>query len=449
MVDVRACWRWTAAVGVGVPAAAFLALASLSTPATRPGMALTALCLAGVAWAWAGSRAGRVPIPWGAVLGGAVLLRVLAWAAAPDYSDDALRYVWEALVLLDGRSPYAFAPAAPELAALRERWPELFAGLNHPETSAAYPPLYQAASVGVVSLASAFGESGLVERALRFQRLFAAGCDLGVLFALRALLIALRLPAARAVVWAWSPLAALEFAGVGHMDALGIALWTAALAICAAGARPVRAAVLLCAATLVKFLPVLSVPFALREARGGRARAVAAALLVAGAACLPLLALEGGARGLGRGLADYGTRWESTSILYRFVEPPLAALVASLAAPVDARALGRGGCALLWLALAWRTWRGRSDVVRASWTLLGAFLVLSPTLHPWYLAWALPFLACFPSRAWNWLIAFAPLSYTVVARWRLEGLWHEPAWLWPLWALPFLALALRERLSRR
>jgi hypothetical protein len=448
MEDVRAGWWWAAAVGVGVPAAAFLALASLPAPTTRPGTALTALCLAGVAWAWASSRAGRVPIPWGTVLGGAVLLRGLAWAAAPDYSDDALRYVWEALVLLDGRSPYAFAPAAPELAALRERWPELFAGLNHPQTSAAYPPLYQAASVGVVSLARAFGETGLVERALWFQRLFAAGCDLCVLFALRALLAALRLPAARAVVWAWSPLAALEFAGVGHMDALGIALWTAALAVCATGARPVRAVLLLTAAALVKFLPALSVPCALRGARGERARALAAAVLVVGAACLPLFALEGGARGLGRGLADYGTRWESTSILYRFVEPPLAALAESLAVPVDARVLGRGLCALVWLALAWRAWRDGSNVVRATWTWLGAFLVLSPTLHPWYLAWALPFLACFPSRAWTWLVAFAPLCYTLVARWRIEGLWHEPAWLWPLWALPFLALGLRERLSR-
>ena len=73
---------------------------------------------------------------------------------------------------------------------------------------------------------------------------------------------------------------------------------------------------------------------------------------------------------------------------------------------------------------------------------------LSPTLHPWYLTWALPFLACFPSRAWTWLLALAPLCYSVVARWQLEGLWQEPAWLWPLWALPFLALLLRERLRR-
>lgn len=443
--------RATVAAGVGGPALALAWLAFLPEAATRPALALPPLVLAGGAWTWSAARSATVTIPWSAVLGGALLLRILAFAAAPATSDDALRYVWEALVLLDGASPYAFAPDAPELAALRERWPELAARLNHPGTSAAYPPLYQAASVGVVALARTLGESGLVERALALQRLFAAGCDLGVLFALRALLAARGVAAARTVVWAWSPLAALEFAGAGHMDVLGIALWIAGLALCERAARgelPLRGVLLVAGAALVKFLPAVSLPFVLREARGGRLRTLAILALTAALACAPLALLAGGARGLATGLSDYGLRWESTSLLYRFVEPPLAQLLARGGSALDARLVGRGLCALLWAALAWRTWRSRADVLRASWTLLAGFLVLSPTLHPWYLAWALPFLACFPSRAWSWLLALAPLAYVLVAGWQLEGVWREPAWLWPVWALPFLALGLRERLRR-
>lgn len=448
MADARTGWAAAAAVGVGAPALALAWLAFLPQAETRPALALPALILAGAAWAWSSARARNVSIPWSAILGGALLLRALAFAAAPEYSDDTRRYVWEALVLLDGRSPYAFGPSAPELAALRAQWPELFAGLNHPDTSAAYPALYQAANVGVVALARALGESGLLERALLLQRLFSALCDLGVLFGLRALLAALHLPVSRSVVWAWSPLVALEFAGVGHMDTLGIALWTWALVLCARAAPVAWASLLLVAAALVKLLPALSLPFALREARRGRALALGLVALGLAAAWMPLAALEGGARGLTAGLFDYGTRWESTSIVFRFIEPPLAAAMEGLGVTADPRRVARGLCALGWFALAWRTWRGAEQAVRASWTLLAAFLVLSPTLHPWYLAWALPFLACFPSRAWTWLVALAPLAYVVVARWRLEGLWLEPAWLWPLWVAPFLALGLRERLSR-
>ena len=434
---------------MGVPAAALAWWALLPQAITRPALALPALVLAGAAWAWSCARAERVAIPWSALAGGACLLRALAFAAAPQTSDDGLRYTWEALVLLDGASPYAYAPDAPELALLRERWPELSARLAHADTSAAYPPLYQAASVGVVALARAFGEAGLVERALVLQRLFAAACDLCVLLALRALLRARGLPPSRAVVWAWSPLAALEFAGAGHMDALGIALWISGLALIERARRAelsVRGTALVAAAALVKFLPALSLPFAWRDASGGRRRALLAVAALAALALAPLAWLEGGAGGLATGLADYGLRWESTSLVYRFVELPLARL--TQATPLDPRALGRGLCALLWAALAWSTWRARTGVLRASWILLAGFLVLSPTLHPWYLTWALPFLACFPSRAWTWLLAAAPLAYSVVARWQLEGLWLEPVWLWPAWVLPFLALGLRERLRR-
>jgi hypothetical protein len=443
--------RATVAVGVGVPALAVAWWTLLADPVARPALALPALVLAGAAWAWACARSEQVALPWSALVGGACLLRALAFAAAPQTSDDGLRYTWEALVLLDGTSPYAYAPDAPELAHLRERWPELSARLAHADTPAAYPPLYQAASVGVVTLARAFGEAGLVERALALQRLFAAACDLCVLLALRALLAARGLPPARAVVWAWSPLAALEFAGAGHMDALGIALWIAGLALLerARGARlSARGSALVAAAALVKFLPALSLPFALRDGRGGRLRALAALGLTAALACAPLALLAGGARGLSTGLADYGLRWESTSLLYRFVEPPLAQWLGRGGPALDARLVGRGLCALLWAALAWRTWRSGADVVRASWILLGGYLLLSPTLHPWYLTWALPFLACFPSPAWSWLLALAPLAYVLVARWQLAGVWSEPAWLWPVWVLPFLALGLRERLRR-
>lgn len=440
--------RATIAFGLGAPALVLAWLALLPEGATPTELALAPLVVAGMAWAWSVARAERAAISWPTVVGGALLLRALAFVAAPATSDDALRYVWEGLVLLEGQSPYAFAPDAPGLAALRGRWPELAAGVNHSGTSAAYPPLHQAAGMGVVAVARVFGEAGLVERALALQRLFAAACDLCVLLALRGLLAARGVAPARAIAWAWSPLAALEFAGAGHMDAFGIALWIGGLALLERAGRA-RGFALVVGGALVKLLPALSLPFALRAMRAGRLRGLLVAALAATLAFAPLAWLEGGMNGLTAGLADYGRRWESTSLLYRFVEPPLVQVLAWSGADLDERLLGRGLCAVLWLALAARALRARADVVRGSWSLLAAFLVLSPTLHPWYLTWALPFLACFPSRAWSWLLALAPLAYTLPARWQLEGVWREPAWLWPVWALPFLALGLRERLRRR
>ena len=45
---------------------------------------------------------------------------------------------------------------------------------------------------------------------------------------------------------------------------------------------------------------------------------------------------------------------------------------------------------------------------------MGGVLLLSPTLHPWYLLWVLPFASAYLSRGWLLLAALAPLAYTGV-----------------------------------
>ena len=78
--------------------------------------------------------------------------------------------------------------------------------------------------------------------------------------------------------------------------------------------------------------------------------------------------------------------------------------------------------------------------------MLGAHLLLSPTVHPWYLLWVLPFLALRANLAWmafSWLVL---LAYHVLGDYRATGVWQESGWirlveyspvylllLWPLW----------------
>jgi hypothetical protein len=92
----------------------------------------------------------------------------------------------------------------------------------------------------------------------------------------------------------------------------------------------------------------------------------------------------------------------------------------------------------IWLILALREWWRGSGALRASCVLLGAYLFLSPTLHPWYLCWLVPLLALYPSLAWWLLLALAPLCYWPMAGWKAIHVWYEPPWLWPAVALPFL-----------
>lgn len=394
--------------------------------------------------AWAGAlwlaRAGSLGLR--SIIPGAVLLRGVALLSFPDLSDDLYRYVWEGARVLEGVNPYAFAPNAPELVAAREAAPELFAAVNHPEVSAAYPPLMQFASAGVVALAHAVGVDAVFG-----MRVFFALCDLLVLWPLVVLLRRARLPLGMCVAWAWCPLVVVEFAGSGHFDSLGILLLMTALALVGDSTRGLRelgGMAALAGAVVVKYLPIAALPFLARGER--RWQRVGIVALLAALSFVPFLLMGGGLQG---GLGDYGLRWESGSLVQRHLEPLVEQIFSRDGRWLDSRIVTRGVLGLAWLAVGWRAWRRGLDAVHATGLMLFAFLVFSPTLHPWYVTWIVPFLALRPRASWCWLVIAIPSAYAPLARWKLEGVWESSSLAAWFLALPFFAALAWEAWSAR
>src|SRR5829696_7184499 len=151
----------------------------------------------------------RTPLG-GAILLGALLLRLPLLPLPPALSDDALRYLWDGKVAAAGFNPYALAPAAGELTPLRDdSWPRL----PHREVPTVYPPL----SVAAFSIASR------LPFPLLAWKLMATAADLLGCWLLLAVARRGGLPEGRTIWYAWNPLVALEVAGMGHVDALGVA----------------------------------------------------------------------------------------------------------------------------------------------------------------------------------------------------------------------------------
>ena len=386
------------------------------------------------------------------VVGGALALRLVAAVGAPSLSDDVYRYLWEGELVAHGVSPYAHAPDDPELASFRERLPEVHGRINHRGIPAAYPPLTQAANALVTAAAHASWERPGV-RGVAAMRLFYGLCDLLVLVPLALLLRRRGLSPGLLVVWAWSPLVALEYAGSAHFDSLGIALLVAGLALATPGherrgrwpgAREGLGLAALAAGGLVKLLPFAVVPFAVRGPFWrGRVQWVA---LVAVVASLPILSLSGGVRGLLVGIGEYGTRWEGGSLVFRWID---RALRLPEWADFDPQLVSRAIVAVAWLLGARWAWRRQLEPLAAAGFLVGSFLVWSPTLHPWYVTWVLPFVALAPRFSWLWLAAAAPLLYWPLAGWRASGEWVEPGWVWPILALRFFLASAVEWFARR
>jgi hypothetical protein len=343
----------------------------------------------------------------------AVAFRLTMLLHPPDLSDDVYRYLWDGKVAATGRSPYAFAPDEPRVAAVS---PELRARVSHRELRTVYPPVAQA----VFRWAASAPDDG----ALAMKAIFGAA-DVAIV----ALLFAGGGAAAPfgAALYAFHPLAVTESAGQGHLDSLGVALLLAAL-IYLGRNRSVVSGAAFAGSVLTKYVPLAAL---LPLARRGGWK-FAAAALVTGAAVWGL-ATRDGVRPVGA-LGDYATRWEFNALLY----PAVSGAIESWHLPEKAKAayirwkdprrpqrpwmqrvfpyfytafFARAALAvLLALALLGIALRVR-DTGTSVFASLAAFLLVSPTLHPWYLLWVLPFAATRKEPAFLYLACAVPLSY--------------------------------------
>ena len=322
----------------------------------------------------------------------AVLTRLALLGMEPG--DDIWRYLWEGGIQLQGFSPYALTPDAAALEALRASWWSL---INHPDTTAIYPPLAQL----LFRLHAA-----VAQQALLFKLSFTAA-DLAICG-----LLAARFGAARTALYAWNPLVIYSISGGGHYDSWFL--------------LPLVAAWLLAERT--------SAP------RGPRAEAWVDLLLGLSVALkwitVPLLVQRA------------WSRWRHT----RRPGPPFATVLLGLAPLVLGASLfcGLNSCPLVptgstfvrhgrsaellphWISQLW-PWTlqtnavhglllllvvgvllaGRAPLGVFAWRYLLALLLLSPVVHAWYFIWLMPFAV--PSQNWGArLVSLSAFVYFVL-----------------------------------
>ncbi|MGB3511314.1 MAG: hypothetical protein WBA93_19180 [Microcoleaceae cyanobacterium] len=117
-----------------------------------------------------------------------------------EAGDDIWRYLWEGYIQNLGFNPYDLAPNALELVPYRTEWWSL---INHPDTSAIYPPLSQ---LGFRFLA-------LINPSVFIFKLAFIFADLGICW-----LLSRKFSLDKTLIYAWNPLIIYSFAGGGHYD---------------------------------------------------------------------------------------------------------------------------------------------------------------------------------------------------------------------------------------
>jgi len=353
------------------------------------------------------------------VLLGSLAVALTGLLAPPRTSDDAYRYLWDGQVQAAGISPYADAPTAPALTALRARNPALFpvtgsctgwdlhradgicTHINRPTVHTIYPPVAEFWFLGLHAAGRITGRPGI--------GIAQAG---GVLLAVAttgALLLVLRrtrAPAHRAALWGWCPAVAAWAVNDAHVDTLGALLMVCGLGLAvlpgagqpAGGRQRGTAGVLLGLATGTKLIPALALPGAMSGCLAAGRRFGPRDLLLPAAAGLtfllcytPYVIASGlGVLGFLPGYLQQQGYDQGTGF----------ALLALLGIP--ASLLPGAVAAVLLAAVLYVLRHGDPDTPwRGALTVIGTALLLAAPDYPWYSLLVVALVAL--DGRWEWL----------------------------------------------
>lgn len=328
-----------------------------------------------------------------------VALAGLALAFAPPrFSDDVFRFVWEGRLWFHGHNPLEIAPNDGRLAHLRD---DVWGRINNPSLASIYPPLSQM----IFAIVAAVG-GGVIA-----IKLLAVGVHATATVFVSRVTDDPRAPIALGL----NPLLLSEGALNGHLNLLtGLVLLLAAWRL--SQTRIVGSAMATIAAAALKVVGVVFLPLYLRHPKGLLAAASGSALVLA-----PMLYFRPSIDAAS-GSLQFATRWQGNESLYALVAAAVPNGMDEAVATVAPRIVV--ALAVLLVGV-WCVHR-RMLPLEAGRCVLWATLLLSPQVHPWYLAWLLPIdIACgrLSGLFWSLLVlcAYAPLDVFLAG-----GPWELP-----------------------
>ena len=356
----------------------------------------------------------------GIIFTGAVLVRAVLLLPDSVLSDDVWRYLWDGEVQRQGQSPYGVAPSDPALDAVAKtpHWQEVRSRINHENLPTVYPPIAQLSFRWF-----AYHELG--------WRSFMVLVDLLIGILLARYLIQTGRDPSRVVYWTWHPLAIIECTNGAHVTIL--AVLGLAVSLLLLEKRHLKSSAAFLAGAGSTMLIPLGATFIFWKHAGFKIVVLLGAFFVGSLLLYPGLFSPGAFFGL----QNYAGSWYSGGL---FLEPVGQLLGFDATMSTDpATEILRVLSVAIWVLVAWKV--RDLEPWKATRILMLAFVLLTPTLHPWYALWLLLPSVVSPSRGCILLSLTVLLNYRVLDSWRLEGLWEFPPGTRVLvFALPLLVL---------
>jgi rSAM/selenodomain-associated transferase 2 len=304
-----------------------------------------------------------------------------------------------------------YAPTHPTLADIaRGEMHPVWRQINHPELSAAYPPL----ALLIFRLLA-----GLLPTPLFFKIVMVA-FDIGVMIALVLIVRHRSVKPAGLILYALNPLVLLYIAGEGHLDVIQLFFLSLSLYLIICRKHHMVGFLILGLAVVSKYFALVAWPFLANAQNRWKSMLVLVPLVL----YIPFLdAGPGLFQSLGIFVSNFHYN-DSATMLIRllFGEGHLIATATFLIS----------GLICIYLF--------GQNKLRSVYLALGCLLIFLPTLHPWYLVLVAALLVFFPSRAWLYLQVAVVFTFPVIAVESETGMFQEIFWLKLFEYVPFYIL---------
>lgn len=341
----------------------------------------------------------------------ALLFRIILLCLPAPLTTDTARYLWDGKIQVHGFNPYRHAPDSPALVPLRDaNW----AQLEHRDIGSVYPP----ALLLLFRLVAYFAPSQWT-----FRLLFAI-FDLLTFRLIVHLLRSRKQPAAFALIWGLNPLVMLVFAGSGHEMSLAIMFFVTGLWMLQTRLTPLASL----AFALATLSHLAALPLTVTILIAARIRALRLWLWY----LVPLAAgyvpfIDAGSA-IYRNLAQFAGLWRFNGSLYELFAAIFDGDVWHEHAGISIVHLHTKTWCFLVLAgiFIWAI-RQRLTPTRAALTMTGCMLLLSSTVHPWYVTWLVALTCLEFSLPWLMFSACVLLSYVARIVQLQTGIWVDAA----------------------
>lgn len=351
------------------------------------------------------------------------IIGVILSLSQPNLSSDLYRYLFDGYLLNKGYSPYQYAPNSPVIANVVKGFPWLSL-INHAQYTDEYPPVMLFFTWMIILLT---GTSVFLWKIVMTILVLCSG------FIIRKLLAIFNKNPIFIILWSWNPIVLLEFSENGHNDIIGIFLFLLAVLFLYKSNNISDIQIIVSSLFWVlsigcKFFPILMIPFFLKRLKRVGFISTSIFLILLSILVLSIQIYSGSS------ILDVVLFFRFNGMIYEFLTLFISTVISTFANVFNSSFylnittirffvsiflfMLTSLLIIIYLLIFYFFIKKGDNYL--PFFLAGiaffTFLLLSPSLHPWYVIWSLPLFMLTKPRLYsfwvlNVMILFSYLFY--------------------------------------